>query len=613
MLMQRYPMLIKAALLFVSTMTFSAAVVRAQQTCTPPPPNMVGWWPADGNYTDIIGGNNGTPMGGVTFASGEVGQAFSFNGSASVQVPNSGSLSLGAGEITVDAWISTPFGGNPNYGIIAGKNNPVYPFQGYGLRITDDNRVEFYAVDCATPTCGFTLPGGGGIEQPVRSVRIVADSTFHHVAGVRRANGTREIYVDGTLDSTRVESMWNTDNGNALYIGQLDGTNQQFLSGLIDEVEIFNRALSAVEIQAIYSAGSAGNCKTNQQTCPVAGQKMYSRQIIPLTFGCPTHDLTNCLLVDSSGNCLMNYISDTQDNEFQVWCRKPSLLDGHLFSWYELVYLPARGDYKFAGKCPYEGGQDEGIVYFGATSAVSQPNCFIGSEWQVVDGGIFDDELLYAPWCPSCRPYSYVYDFDVASNMTTTRHFDPDHNLVAVSTQDPLPEFNNLPPILDLNAIPLGGSPAGTTTPGDANVDGRVDCADMAMVRGSLGKNNGDPGFVAAADINRDNIVDIRDLAILAGNITTSCPNLISFTTLLNDIADSFRLGLIDNGGIAQSLSSQTQSAADAVARGQVQAGINILNAFMNHVQSQTNKHISSAAAAVLINDAASLVSKISQ
>src|SRR5438270_12952784 len=50
------------------------------QTCTPPPPNMVSWWPGDGNANDIQGGNNGTLQGGATFASGKVGQAFSFDG-----------------------------------------------------------------------------------------------------------------------------------------------------------------------------------------------------------------------------------------------------------------------------------------------------------------------------------------------------------------------------------------------------------------------------------------------------------------------------------------------------------------------------------------------------
>jgi hypothetical protein len=40
----------------------------------------VSWWPGDGNANDIVDGNDGTLQGGVTFATGKVEQAFSFDG-----------------------------------------------------------------------------------------------------------------------------------------------------------------------------------------------------------------------------------------------------------------------------------------------------------------------------------------------------------------------------------------------------------------------------------------------------------------------------------------------------------------------------------------------------
>ena len=49
------------------------------QTCTPPPPNIVSWWPGDGNANDIRGSSNGTLQNGAWFAAGKVGQAFSFS------------------------------------------------------------------------------------------------------------------------------------------------------------------------------------------------------------------------------------------------------------------------------------------------------------------------------------------------------------------------------------------------------------------------------------------------------------------------------------------------------------------------------------------------------
>lgn len=272
------------ALLVVLALTFSAIVIRAQQTCAPnslyppgtsPAPffnGMVAWWPATENsletncpgagcpgYNDIIGGNNGTPVGGATFAAGEVGQAFSLNGTtASVQVPDSPGLNLGAGEITVDAWINAPPGNT--YRVILGKVSTSYTYPGYFLRVEADGTVAFAAVDCGTGSCGFSVCGAGGAKQPVCSTSRVDDGKFHHVAGVRRSDGTRQIYVDGVSQNTRVETNWITDNTNALYIGDADGTDQELFNGLIDEAQVFNRALSDSEIKAIYNAGSHGLC-----------------------------------------------------------------------------------------------------------------------------------------------------------------------------------------------------------------------------------------------------------------------------------------------------------------------------------------------------------------
>lgn len=53
------------------------------------------------------------------------------------------------------------------------------------------------------------------------------------------------------------------------------------------------------------------------------------------------------------------------------------------------------------------------------------------------------------------------------------------------------------------------------TTPGDLNGDLKVDCADVAIVKASFGKKNGQPGFDLRADINRNGIVDVNDLAFV--------------------------------------------------------------------------------------------------
>jgi streptogramin lyase len=73
--------------------------------CITPPLGLVGWWPGDGNANDLISSNFGTISGGVTFAPGKVGQAFSFDGSGLVNV---GALGIKNDDkpFSIIAWIN---------------------------------------------------------------------------------------------------------------------------------------------------------------------------------------------------------------------------------------------------------------------------------------------------------------------------------------------------------------------------------------------------------------------------------------------------------------------------------------------------------------------------
>src|SRR5205085_12281386 len=79
------------------------------QTCTSAPPNMVSWWPGDGNANDIQGSNNGTLQNGATFAAGNVGQAFSFDGFDDYMQASDTGLPFGSGARTLDFWIMPGF------------------------------------------------------------------------------------------------------------------------------------------------------------------------------------------------------------------------------------------------------------------------------------------------------------------------------------------------------------------------------------------------------------------------------------------------------------------------------------------------------------------------
>src|SRR5207248_2717113 len=73
----------------------------ASATCVSPPSGLVSWYRAENDTTDVVSANDGTFEGTASYAVGEVGQAFSFDGSNDVLV---GGISLGT-SFTVDLWL----------------------------------------------------------------------------------------------------------------------------------------------------------------------------------------------------------------------------------------------------------------------------------------------------------------------------------------------------------------------------------------------------------------------------------------------------------------------------------------------------------------------------
>lgn len=232
------------------------------QTCVEPPAGLVGWWPGDGNADDIVDGNHGTMINGAKFASGKVGQAFSFNGiSTYVKVNSSPSLDL-TGDFTIDAWVRPNDGyGSPqniyNHIDIVGRWGPAgIGKAAYLLAVNPIGKVYVMTHDGYNPTSVLT----SNTKIPV--------NIWSHVTGVRE-NTKLNIYINGVLDVNYLDnSVAPQKSYLSLTIGQeneeCDGCNNpggNNFDGLIDEVEIYNRALSQNEVFAIFNAGSAGKCK----------------------------------------------------------------------------------------------------------------------------------------------------------------------------------------------------------------------------------------------------------------------------------------------------------------------------------------------------------------
>ncbi len=242
------------------------------QTCVQPPSDLIGWWPGDGNANDIAGTNYGTLVGNPTFTPDMVGQAFSLDGIDDfVEIPDASALDV-PGSLTVDAWIrlnTLPGVGSVN--IVSKEDiflNGDARFGDPGLSVNYNFHVLgdrlFFSLTFDAPA-GFIGCDAGGCF--VRGVTVLEAGVDYHVAGVYD-DGTKtlSVYLNGILDGTATFSTTGKPrtNDQPIRIGRRHavpfGDNTEF-PGQIDEVELFNRALTGDEILAIANAGSAGKCK----------------------------------------------------------------------------------------------------------------------------------------------------------------------------------------------------------------------------------------------------------------------------------------------------------------------------------------------------------------
>ena len=236
-----------------SGLVLSTAIVSpvaAQQDpcdfCAPAPPNRVGFWTADGGAQDDTGVNDGTLTAGAILAPGKVNDAFSFDGTgARVEIgnPADGSLDFGT-ELTIAVWINPTFVGV--FPTIVSKYTSNTDRYELGLNVGFGNNLVF-----------VTTSGSALISDTPPT-----EGVWNHVA-VTYDGSTATAYLNGIADGSFTMPC-SGDCGDAanLAIGARSGgpAHGRF-TGLIDEVQIFDRVLSPGEIQSIYAADTFGTCQ----------------------------------------------------------------------------------------------------------------------------------------------------------------------------------------------------------------------------------------------------------------------------------------------------------------------------------------------------------------
>jgi hypothetical protein len=215
-------------------------------TCTTPPGGMVSWWPGENNFADIWGPNNGTEQ-GTSHSAGKVGLGTNFNGSSYIDVPDNASLNGTTG--TWDFWIKTTQAPAGNPAVLMTKADTS----------SSQNGVTVYMG--AAGIIGVQVKGASG-GVGTAGPTSVNDGLYHHVAVVFTAGQTVTIYVDGVPGAAQAIPTF-TMSSNPLRIAKSLDPFWDAFAGQIDEVEVFNTALTQPQVQAIYDASTAGKCHTS--------------------------------------------------------------------------------------------------------------------------------------------------------------------------------------------------------------------------------------------------------------------------------------------------------------------------------------------------------------
>jgi hypothetical protein len=253
------------------------AVVGAQSTgtvtivdnsCVPPPAGLIGWWSADGNANDLANTNNGLLHSGAGYAPGKVGLGFLLpSAPAYISVPQNSLWAFGANDFTLELWV--------DFSAVSGSQALMASDRGGGSQ----------------PKWIFWL-SGGVLQLHVNGTQLayVSSSAFspktnqwYHLV-LTRSNSTFTFYTNGNRFSATSAMVSIPDSGSPLTFGQAEGAFN--LSGILDDLRIYDRALSHVEVQAIYNSSSNGMCPPSPPVLTAQPQSQTVEVGANVTFTC---------------------------------------------------------------------------------------------------------------------------------------------------------------------------------------------------------------------------------------------------------------------------------------------------------------------------------------
>ncbi len=248
--------------------------------CLQSPSGLTAWYRGENNANDTtVNGNNGSLENGATFIAGKDGQAFDFDGvDDSVLLPT---INLGQ-DYTIEMWIKPAATQSDSFVHIASNDSGTSGVYGaLGL-----------FTDSPGNPASYSLKYQQANSERMATSSVIPPNQWSHIAITHSSSdGKSRIYINGVLDATSSASFSDTYD-NPLRLGHRINGLLSFYKGQVDEASLYNRALSASEIQSIVNADSEGKCQggTNLQISPAtATVNQFGTQSFTATGGTPPY------------------------------------------------------------------------------------------------------------------------------------------------------------------------------------------------------------------------------------------------------------------------------------------------------------------------------------
>lgn len=205
--------------------------------------NEASWNGTTGEVIDSIGGNNGTASGAIISTSGKLNNCGSFSGLNPSKVSGFASSISSLTSNSKSVWFkttSTAF----RQGVMGTR--PAAADQGFGLNINADGAGSI----------NYYYPGGSTYTIKAPPGTVIANQWTFFVFTFDSPTTTGKIFVNGNLINSQTNLINETLSTFKGVIGNEEDSPSEFFSGLIDEVSIFNRALTQAEINFLYNNGN---------------------------------------------------------------------------------------------------------------------------------------------------------------------------------------------------------------------------------------------------------------------------------------------------------------------------------------------------------------------